>query len=212
VGSAINTTYGVVTGASSGAATITYTIPATGCYRTAAVTVASGLNPGTISSSNGFALRTVSVPHTATLSSTGAAGGAWSSSNSAIASVDPVSGVVTGVAAGSATITYSVTGACTNTTTHAITVAAGRDGNSAPITNTTVDLYPNPTTGAFTVTASQEGILRIFTLDGKELASHNVAAGATTLSMPSGAAAGIYMCRFTAEDGSNVVFRLVLEN
>jgi uncharacterized protein YjdB len=212
VGSAINSTYGVVTGALSGAVTITYTIPGTGCYRTAAVTVASGLNPGTISSSSGFALRTVSIPHTATLSSTGAAGGAWSSSNSAIASVDPVTGIVTGVAAGSATITYSVTGACTNTATHAITVAAGRDGGNAPVENVSVDLYPNPTTGTFTVTASQQGTLRIFTLDGRELANHNVAAGATTLSMPSGAASGIYMCRFTTEDGSNVVFRLVFEN
>lgn len=67
---------------------------------------------------------TVCENSTTTLSST-TAGGVWSSSNTAAATVD-ASGVVTGIAAGTATITYLVTGGngCTNSESMLVTVNA----------------------------------------------------------------------------------------
>lgn len=50
-------------------------------------------------------------------------GGQWTSSNTAVATVDPLTGVVTGVAAGTATITYTVaSGSCTNAISTTVTV------------------------------------------------------------------------------------------
>lgn len=53
------------------------------------------------------------------------AGGNWSSSSPAVATINSA-GLVEGIAAGTATITYTVTGTggCTNTTTHTVTVVS----------------------------------------------------------------------------------------
>src|SRR5690606_30816611 len=48
----------------------------------------------------------------ATFTSNGLSGGSWSTSDAAIASVNPTTGVVIGVAPGSAVITYTSTTAC----------------------------------------------------------------------------------------------------
>lgn len=94
---------GIVTGVSAGTSVITCT-GTNSCFRTAVVTV--NPNPGAIT---GTAV--VCAGSTTNLSAT-PAGGAWSSSNGAIATV--AGGVVTGVAAGTATITYSI-GGCIST-------------------------------------------------------------------------------------------------
>ncbi|MDP4761501.1 MAG: Ig-like domain-containing protein, partial [Crocinitomicaceae bacterium] len=54
-------------------------------------------------------------------------GGVWTSSNTAVATVNSSTGVVTGVAAGTVTITYTVTGSngCTNTASATVNVNAG---------------------------------------------------------------------------------------
>ena len=44
-----------------------------------------------------------------------AAAGVWSSSNPAVATVNPVTGVVTAVGAGSCNIVYTITGGCSGT-------------------------------------------------------------------------------------------------
>ena len=90
---------GIVSGVSAGTSIITCTGTNT-CFRTAVVTV--NPNPGAITGT-----ATVCVASTTNLSAT-PAGGAWSTSNGAIATV--AGGVVTGVAAGTATITYNVSG------------------------------------------------------------------------------------------------------
>ncbi len=100
-------TGGVVTGASAGNTTITYTL-ATGCLTTSGITV--NPLPASITGStvicNGL---------TSTLSdATGS--GTWSSSSSAVASVGSASGLVTGASAGTATITYSLPTGCIATT------------------------------------------------------------------------------------------------
>jgi len=69
---------------------------------------------------------------TATLSSSGTSGGTWSSSASAIASVDPT-GIVSGISGGTATISYTLSNSCgtiaTTTTINVITAGTiiGKD-------------------------------------------------------------------------------------
>jgi uncharacterized protein YjdB len=94
---------GVVTGVSSGVPTISYTLP-TSCYAVQSVTVNTTPSANTGSTS-------VCVGATTTLSNS-TAGGTWTSSNVAVATVGSGTGVVTGVAAGSANITYTVPSGC----------------------------------------------------------------------------------------------------
>lgn len=95
-------TAGVVTGVSTGTVTITYTAAGSGCKVTRTMTVTAGPAP----ISGPF---TVCAGGTITLTDA-VPGGVWSSSNPAIASINPTTGVVTGVFNGSAVITYSVGG------------------------------------------------------------------------------------------------------
>lgn len=97
---------GIVTGISTGAATITYLV-SPGCFRSISVNVAS--LPAAIAGA-------ATVCEAASTSLTNAtSGGTWSSSNSAIATIPTSSGLATGVSAGVATITYrlSTTGCFT---------------------------------------------------------------------------------------------------
>ncbi len=95
---------GLVTGVSAGTATITYTLTATGCYRTMSFTV----NPMPTAIGG-----PTSVCLNATITETdGVAGGTWTTSNAAIASIAAATGVVYGVAVGTATITYTLPGGC----------------------------------------------------------------------------------------------------
>ena len=88
---------GVVTGAGTGVATITYTLPS-GCVAYTTVTVNS------LTAITGPA--SVCVGSQITLNES-TAGGVWSSSNPAVGSVDPLTGIVTGVSAGAVIITYT---------------------------------------------------------------------------------------------------------
>ena len=111
---------GVVTGISTGADTIYYTVTGS-CgtsFNLAIIHVISTVSAGTISGTT-----TVAVGATTTLSD-GVSGGTWSSSSTSIATVG-ATGIVTGVATGTVTITYSVT-ACggTDYTTTTVTVTA----------------------------------------------------------------------------------------
>ena len=102
----IGLTSGIMNGVAAGAATITYTA-ATGCNSFLAVTV--NASPASITGSGNVCLGTAN-----TLSNT-VTGGAWTSSNTAVATVSS-GGSVSGVAAGNATITYTLSpGACTAT-------------------------------------------------------------------------------------------------
>lgn len=96
----VGLTSGVVTGASPGTATITYTSVPTGCARTKVITV--NPSPGAISGSPYVCLgspRTLSNYYP---------GGVWSSSNTSIAPVGAATGVVTGLAYGTAIISYTL--------------------------------------------------------------------------------------------------------
>ncbi|MES2703127.1 MAG: FG-GAP-like repeat-containing protein [Bacteroidota bacterium] len=105
---AINSSTGVVTGMSAGAATITYTL-GTGCYITTAVSVSP--IPATVGGT-----RTVCIGQVTTLTNT-MSGGTWTSGNVTIAAIDPTTGIVSGASAGIVPITYTVPGGCFKTTT-----------------------------------------------------------------------------------------------
>jgi uncharacterized protein YjdB len=101
---------GVVTGVTGGSATISYsrTFTCGTSHATAVVTVNSIANAGTILGTSPIcASTTANFIDTTFVGGTGV----WSSSDTAIATVD-TAGVVTGVAAGTATISFIVSGSC----------------------------------------------------------------------------------------------------
>lgn len=112
---------GVVTGAGTGVATITYTV--TGCVTTKDITV--NALPAGISGPSSMCGATC-VPQTNTV-----AGGIWTSSSTTVATVGTSSGLVCGISAGVTNITYSIGGCFVN---KAVTVLA----TPAPISGSPV--------------------------------------------------------------------------
>jgi hypothetical protein len=96
-------TTGIVTGVTTGSATITYKIFPSGCYVTAPITVYPV--PAPITGITTF------CQNTATVLSDADAGGTWSSSNTAVGSVDG-SGDVTGIGSTTAIISYTESYGC----------------------------------------------------------------------------------------------------
>jgi trimeric autotransporter adhesin len=104
---------GLLTGASAGSATVTYTLP-TGCFGTKPVTI--NPLPGAISGPfNVCAGQAITLTDTTT-------GGTWSSSSLPTATIGSSTGVVIGVAGGVTNITYSLPTGCI--TSRAVTVNA----------------------------------------------------------------------------------------
>jgi gliding motility-associated-like protein len=144
------TAAGAATAASPGTATLTYTVTSGGCTSTATlnITVTALANAGTISGGPN-----VCTGQTVTYSSNGTAGGTWSSANTAIATVNPITGVVTPVAAGSSSIIYTIgSGACAATA-------------SAPVNVTTTPVVA-PITGNNTVCVGSQVTLSSATSGG----------------------------------------------
>ena len=113
------------------------------------VTVIQAPSPGTISGATN-----VCTGLTITLSDP-VAGGTWSSSNSAVASVSAV-GIVAGVSAGTATISYTFTNTCgSRSATHPVAVLSHSDCNTfvnGPSAFTEeLQVYPNPNQGVYTM-------------------------------------------------------------
>lgn len=104
----INSTTGVVTSVSFGTTIITYTLP-TGCFVTRSITV----NPiPSIITGDSIECQ----GYTSTLRDS-VSGGTWTSSNTAVATVNATTGLVTFVAPTTATITYTLPAGCFITTT-----------------------------------------------------------------------------------------------
>ncbi|NBW28641.1 MAG: hypothetical protein EBR38_08750, partial [Flavobacteriaceae bacterium] len=113
---------GVVTGVSTGTATISYTYSANGCTQTVQTIIT--VNPLPVVAAITGATNVCAGATTQLLSAT--SGGVWTTSNSAVATVNTF-GVVTGVAAGTATITYTITNGngCTSSQSADINVNSG---------------------------------------------------------------------------------------
>jgi uncharacterized protein YjdB len=116
-------TTGVVTGVSGGIVNILYIVTnAAGCSASAAI--ADVVNPlPVVSAISGPA--NVCIGGTATVTNA-TAGGTWSSSNLAVATIDPTSGIIDGLTLGTFTVSYTYTNAtgCTTAVTMADTVIA----------------------------------------------------------------------------------------
>ena len=127
---AIGTTTGIVSGGTTGTTTIIYTLP-TGCTTAAIVTVST--TPTAIAGSS-----TMCAGSTTTLTDA-VAGGLWTSTNPAAATIGSLSGIVTGVAVGVTTISYSLGSGCTVAKTITVTAspAAISGGSSICISGTT---------------------------------------------------------------------------
>ena len=172
---------GLVTGVAAGTATMTYTVTGTGgCSNATAprvVTVTAAPSAGTLSGT-----QAICSNGTTTLAST-VSGGAWSSSNSAIATINS-SGLVTGVAAGTATMTYTVTGTggCSNAAaTRVVTVTAAPSagilsGTQSLCLNGTTTLSSTVSGGAWSSSATG-----IATINGSSGVVSGVSAGTATM-------------------------------
>ena len=108
---------GLVSGVSSGTATISYTLP-TGCIATKAITV-NAISP--ISGSSA-----VCQGHSITLSDP--AGGTWTSSAPAVATIGLSTGVASGVSQGISTITFTTAAGCSATKTITVNPLAAITG------------------------------------------------------------------------------------
>ena len=208
-GTVIISSTGAVWGYNAGTVTISYVVSNV-CgadYATTVFTVNSLPIVGSISgtsSLNTGATTTLSNPVT---------GGTWTTSAATVATVN-ASGVVTGVSAGTAVISYTVTNGngCSATATTIVTVNPLITGIAPAAANVNISLYPNPTTGAFAVTTPEAGNLSIYTLEGREVMNTAVSAGTTNISLSPSMANGIYMCRFTGNNGAQTIVRMVYEH
>jgi hypothetical protein len=112
----VNASTGEISGISAGIATIIYTVVGTGgCANdssTRTVTVTTPPISGTLSGN-----QNICVSGASTFEST-VSGGSWSTSNPAVATINPITGVVSGVAGGTTIMTYTVdgNGGCPNAT------------------------------------------------------------------------------------------------
>ncbi len=208
----VNSASGVVTGVSAGSATITYTVATTSCAtaaQSAPITVTAVLNAGSISGGS-----TVCMSSSLNLSSAGSSGGTWTSSNTAVATVNGTTGVVTPVTSGNTTITYTVSNICGNSsTTQVVTVTAlpnagtvsgtasvcagasttlssnGNSGGTWSSSNTSIATV-NPSTGVVTAVAAGNATITysVTTGCGSSTASEDITvnplASAGTISGP----------------------------
>ena len=142
---------GIVTGmAANLTATISYNMPS-GCRALKTVTV--GPPPTAPAAISGPA--TVSISGAPITLTDATAGGTWSSSNVALATVGLATGVVTGISVGGVSITYTITNAfgCTSNATKAVTVGPAAAPNNTT-TNATLNMYAGT---SVPLTATKQG-------------------------------------------------------
>ena len=136
----IGSTGTVTGGASSGLATVSYTISSTGCAAGAVVTV--NASAGAITGNS-----PVCIGASITLVD---GGGTWSSSNTAIATIGSATGTLTGEAAGIVNITY-YSGGCTVSTIATVSAAVGAiNGLASVCQGATLSLSDATAGGAWT--------------------------------------------------------------
>lgn len=121
---------GIVTGIAAGSAIITYTVSGSGgCaddFETRSITVTQAPDAGTLSGADELC-----VGETTLFSST-SIGGTWSSSNTAVASINASTGEVTALSSGTTTISYTVAG-------------SGSCSDDTATRNLTINPLPTPT-------------------------------------------------------------------
>ncbi|WP_369765556.1 Ig-like domain-containing protein [Flavobacterium sp. WC2429] len=132
----INSSTGVVTGVSAGTSNIIYTISG-GCSGiktaqqsititpNASISSVTGASPICISGTTTYAANSVVL---------GGGSGTWTSSNTAVATVNSSTGVVTGVSAGTSNIIYTISGGCSGTKTAQQSITVNPNASIASVT------------------------------------------------------------------------------
>jgi len=147
----IGSNTGLVNGIVMGTTTITYMLPL-GCMATDVLTV--NPLPAAITGTTNLCISTPATLNDATSS------GTWSSSNTFIANINPVTGVVTGFILGTATISYTLGTGCTTTTTVTVNIVpATITGSSSVCVGYTTPL--NNTVGSGTWSSSNTAIATV---------------------------------------------------
>jgi uncharacterized protein YjdB len=72
-------------------------------------------------------------------------------------------------------------------------------------------VYPNPTGGFVSIYSEIEGKLDLYAIDGRIILTQTVEKGATAIGLPTSAAAGIYLLRFTGENGAVQTVKLIYQ-
>ena len=175
----VNSSTGVVGGVAGGTVTISYS---TGCGTPATFPMTVNALPGTTTAST----TAMCTGATATLTNT-VPGGSWISSNSSIASVDPVSGVVTGTGGGTVTISYSM-GCLTYATTAMSVNDAPADINPLTTVDMCVGLTTTLSNASLGGTWSSNNTL-IATVNSGTGVVGGAAAGTTTITYSNGCGA-----------------------
>ncbi len=154
---------GIVTGYSTGSATITYVL-GTGCYTTFLMNV--NLAPGAITGPAGVcAGNTIAMANSVP-------GGVWSTSDASKATIDATTGILTGVAGGTVYVSYTTAGC----------LPASR--------LLTILSAPNPISGVFSTCYGQTTTLGSIDLGGTWTSSDTTIA---TVNMSTGVVSGINM-------------------
>jgi uncharacterized protein YjdB len=168
----VNASTGLVSGYAAGTATISYSI-SNGCRRTQVVTVNAA--PTAIIGATG-----VCVGGTTTLTDT-TAGGTWSSSNTAVATIDGTTGVVSGIATGTSLISYTLgTGCRTTRVLSVVAVPAAITGTATLCAGSVTTL--SSTTGGGTWSSSDITAATTGTATGTSTTVSGVSAGNATIS------------------------------
>jgi trimeric autotransporter adhesin len=90
-------------------------------------------------------------------------------------------------------------------------VTSGEEAHDKKKEHSKLEIFPNPTTGNFNVISDVSGTASVLSLDGRELMRHHVVKGSNNISFPYGAATGLYLLRFTDDDGNMRMMRLVYQ-
>src|SRR6185369_337884 len=147
----VNATTGLVTAVAAGTTDIVYTVIAcNGNPLTSlkTLTVSPSVTAGTVSGST-----PICIGATTTYTSNGTAGGAWSSTNISVATVNASTGLVTAVAAGSSDITYTVNTGCGSPVSSFKTITISPNANAGTVTGTS----PLCIAGTATYTTNGDG-------------------------------------------------------
>ncbi len=131
----IGSSSGIVSGLSSGTATITYSVGSCTTMRTMSVNAISPISGAT----------GVCVGLTTTLSCPG--GGTWVSGTTGVATIGSTSGIVTGMSVGSSVITYTLGTGCITTTTVNVNTAPTAIGGTLHVCAGSTTTLTNGSTG-----------------------------------------------------------------
>jgi uncharacterized protein YjdB len=173
----VNGTTGAVTAVGAGTADITYIVNSVSAFKT--LTVSGNVNAGTVSGASPLC-----IGATTTYTSNGTSGGGWSSTNTAVATVNATTGAVTAVGAGTTNITYTVNTGCGSpvsafkTLTVNPNVSAGTVSGTSPLTAGGNSTYTSNGTSGGTWSSSNNAVATINATTGAVTA---IAAGNTNI-------------------------------